>query len=312
MKSTACVLLGLSALFALTACGAPVSGPSPAERAAKAASAAAQSSPAQSAATTQEGPSQANASTSSSSALPSLDRVKALIQGASQGQTRATGVFEGPEGLVGVLTIENSSNAKGVIFTNRSGSVVLPMAISETGENLIEKALVEQDVYAKPDESLTKAASPAAKGIMFGKSGPILTVFMDPNCYYCNKLFKDFQAPVKAGKVRLRFVMVGFLRADSSAKSAAILSSGDPLAALAKAESQPDDKGAAAAPASTDTVAMETVASNSRLMSDMGPVSTPGLLYCSDSKVVFMRGVPPELDSFLASVSAEGHPACGK
>src|SRR3546814_8987929 len=57
-------------------------------------------------------------------------------------------------------------------------------------------------------------------------------MFSDPNCPYCNMFWKQARPWVESGKVQLRHIMVGMLRADSAGKSAALLSAKDPRAAL--------------------------------------------------------------------------------
>ena len=60
----------------------------------------------------------------------------------------------------------------------------------------------------------------------------IIYMFSDPNCPYCNMFWKQARPWVESGKVQLRHIMVGMLRADSAGKSAALLSAKDPQAAL--------------------------------------------------------------------------------
>ena len=54
----------------------------------------------------------------------------------------------------------------------------------------------------------------------------------DPNCPYCNMFWKQARPWVESGKVQLRHIMVGMLRADSAGKSAALLNASKPEAAL--------------------------------------------------------------------------------
>ena len=65
-----------------------------------------------------------------------------------------------------------------------------------------------------------------------GDAPRIVYLFSDPNCPYCNMFWKQARPWVEAGKVQLRHIMVGMLRADSAGKSAALLSAKDPQAAL--------------------------------------------------------------------------------
>ncbi|WP_314972098.1 thiol:disulfide interchange protein DsbG [Comamonas testosteroni] len=61
----------------------------------------------------------------------------------------------------------------------------------------------------------------------------IAYVFTDPNCPYCNQLWRDARPLVQAGQLQLRHILVGMLRPSSEGKAAAILASKAPEQALA-------------------------------------------------------------------------------
>lgn len=56
----------------------------------------------------------------------------------------------------------------------------------------------------------------------------IAYVFTDPNCPYCNQLWRDARPLVQAGQLQLRHILVGMLRPSSEGKAAAILASRHP------------------------------------------------------------------------------------
>lgn len=73
--------------------------------------------------------------------------------------------------------------------------------------------------------------------IQEGEMGPVVYLFLDPNCPYCHELYTWLQNPVAKNEIRLRIVVVGFLVPENSqAKAAAILGAKDPRAALQKNE----------------------------------------------------------------------------
>lgn len=245
---------------------------------------------------------------------PRLAKAQPLVTGASGGTVEAVSVFEGPSGLTGVVTVENGR--KGVVWMTADGAVLLPMAVSATRENLTEKAMTEQGLTPVVDaeKALTEAARAEAKGILSGTAGPIMTVFMDPNCIFCHKLFKDFQPQVKAGKVRIRYVMIGFLKPNSLAKSAAILNAKDPLAALTRDELNFDEKneeGGAKPDDKSLSRWRETLDANGRILAEMGPVSTPAILACTNGKVELIRGAPTDPAAFVSQIQSGPHAACG-
>ncbi|MEP6505720.1 MAG: thiol:disulfide interchange protein DsbG [Betaproteobacteria bacterium] len=55
-------------------------------------------------------------------------------------------------------------------------------------------------------------------------------VFMDTNCGYCTKLWAQSRPWVDAGKVQLRYLMVGVISPTSAGKAAAILADRNPAA----------------------------------------------------------------------------------
>ena len=57
-------------------------------------------------------------------------------------------------------------------------------------------------------------------------------IIMDPNCSYCHLLYMDLNKYVKSGQLQIRWIPVGFLRPNSTGKSAAILAGKDNAANL--------------------------------------------------------------------------------
>jgi thiol:disulfide interchange protein DsbG len=248
-----------------------------------------------------------------------LERAKALVYGSSHNNLQATRLFANDwtrrVGVIGVVTNGVSAPAPGVVFMSKDGSVLFPMAYNDQAENLSQKAMEDEGVLMKADEALTHAADASAKGILSGKKGPIVTVFMDPNCFYCHKFFTDIAPAVDAGKVRVRYVMGAFLKPDSAGKSAAILADKNPLAALTRDEKNfnvPTEEGGIEPVASPAPDIARVIQANTELLGKVGPVSTPTLLFCSQGKVQMTKGAPPDINAFVAGLSTDGHAACGK
>lgn len=232
---------------------------------------------------------------------------------------QVTTVFSGPSGLVGAV-FEVGSGQKSVAWLTSDLKVVIPGAIYDAaGANLTERALRSQKVYLSPADALTRAATVAARPVMVGRTGPIVTFFMDPNCSFCHALYQQLAKPVEQGKLRVRYVLVGLIRPTSAARSAAILSAPDPAAALAKDETSFDsaaEEGGYGVPrAFAPTAAVkDAVAANGKLMFEAGGMGTPTLLYCSakTGKVAMEQGVPKNLSDWIGEISSTGHAACAK
>ena len=72
----------------------------------------------------------------------------------------------------------------------------------------------------------------------------VVYVFTDPDCPFCNDLWKAMQK-ARAPDVQIRYLLVAVIDADSKGKDAAILEAKDPVAALEKSERNFDHGGIA-------------------------------------------------------------------
>lgn len=113
-------------------------------------------------------------------------------------------------------------------------------------------------------------------------SAPLLYVFADPNCIFCYHFYKMAEPMVAAGRLHLRWVVVGFLHSDSLARATTILSSPNPLGALHADEDRFDTAhesgGVAPAPAQ-DKALQGVLQQHLTAMDAVGGVGTPTLLY---------------------------------
>lgn len=247
----------------------------------------------------------------------SLEKAKALVSGASHNQATATAVFAGKDGMTGIIT-GTEGRPKEVVWASPNGSLLFPgPALDINGNNLSANALTEQNVYL----SATKLADrilTSDNAFTVGKKGPVVTAFMDPNCSWCHELYVKIMPAVDQGKVRVRFVMVGFLKPTSVARATAILAAKNPADALKKDETSFNssaEEGGVAPLAQPRPDIEAKVQANTALMGEAGPISTPGLLFCDKSnnnEVTYVRGYPQDMDGFLAKLSDKGHGNCKK
>src|SRR5690606_33969278 len=103
---------------------------------------------------------------------------------------------------------------------------------------------------------------------------------------------------VDAGKVQLRHILVGVIRADSSGKAAAILSAKDPSAALLENETKFADGGIKAL---TDIPgkARQQLHENQELMSSLGFRGTPSIVVHDEDGMLNTYGGMPQDDQLL-------------
>lgn len=109
--------------------------------------------------------------------------------------------------------------------------------ISPQGDDLT--ALYRQRYVPKPDlTAIVRKLQKNSHLIIQGpEHAPILYVFADPNCIFCHRFYQMAEPAVRAGRLQLRWVLVGFLKPSSEDRAVAILSSRNPARALEKNES---------------------------------------------------------------------------
>jgi thiol:disulfide interchange protein DsbG len=110
----------------------------------------------------------------------------------------------------------------------------------------------------------------------------VVYVFTDPNCPYCNDLWKAMQA-MRAPEVQVRYLLVAVIDADSRGKDAAILESSDPAAAFDESERK-FASGGIAPKSMSQAATSATISTNEALMSDLKIYGTPGLVYLDEHR----------------------------
>lgn len=191
------------------------------------------------------------------------------------------GTFDAPGGMKGYAARYNGQGMA-LYLTADGEHVLIGSLLDAKGEDLT-RAHLEKLVYEPLGKEMW-ARMQASTWIADGKADAprIIYMFSDPNCPYCNMFWKQARPWVESGKVQLRHIMVGMLRADSAGKSAALLSAGNPEAALNEHE--------AAGKASTlkplEKIApqlQKQLADNLALMGELGAQATPAIFYLDES-----------------------------
>ncbi len=242
-----------------------------------------------------------------------------LVRTASGGQYSAVRVFLGPHHLYGVVVAQSADATASTsvmwITPDKSG-LMAGTLLDSSGADLNQVALINLGLRFRPVDSLRRAGAPVTKGILMGSGGPILTVFIDPNCSYCHLFFQQVTPYVLKKNIRLRFVMVGVIKPDSRDRAAAILSATSPLAALQqdqdRFDSGAEEGGFPIGTADQSTLATAVVLANNALMSKSGIDGTPAFLYCSSAKpgVQLVVGMPQDVGQFLSDIVAKPAAEC--
>lgn len=127
-------------------------------------------------------------------------------------------------------------------------------------------------------------------------SAPVLYVFADPNCIFCHRFYRMAEPLVRAGKLQLRWAMVGFLKSTSAGRAVAILGAKDPVKALHTNQARFDtgaEEGGIPPARDPDSSLQALLKANFAAMRAAGGNGTPTLLYRTGSKKWAARvGVP--------------------
>lgn len=219
---------------------------------------------------------------------------KAVQQIEAKG-AKVTGSFDAPNGLKGYAA-QFQNRGVALYLTPDGKHVLVGSLFDEQGQDLSEAPL-EKLVYA-PMAKQVWAKLDKTAWIADGKADAprVVYLFSDPNCPYCNMFWQQARPWVDSGKVQLRHIMVGIIRADSPAKSAALLASADPQKALQAHESA--GKASTLKPlAKIPAQVQAKLDANLALMEELGLSATPAIFYLDDKgQLQTQQGAPrPEM-----------------
>ncbi len=140
---------------------------------------------------------------------------------------------------------------------------------------------------------------------------PLLYAIIDPNCSFCYRFYHMAEPLIAAGRLQVRWVLVGFLERTSQARAAAILTSAHPAQALRFDEDRFDvaREHGGIAPARRIAPQIRLVLKQHLdAMSDVDGNGTPTLLYRTKKGMWTTHvGLPPQ-----GWLDAYAHPAAAR
>ena len=247
----------------------------------------------------------------------SLGTAASLLESVTHGEAKAEKVFPGPGGLTGIeVTLQGHPT---VAFATADGRyLVAGPVLNKQGEDEAHTAMVKLGLIPKPASAGALAAKAAgADSFVLGTGGPEITAFVDPNCIFCHKFYEEAKPLIEAGKLRVRYVVVAFLKPSSMPKAAAILGAADPAAAMAKNEKGFDtvtEEGGIAPAQNPAAATLSAVENNTKLLGESGEMATPTLIYCNqEEKPTLVHGLGKEsFKDFVAHIGNLQNGACRK
>lgn len=211
-----------------------------------------------------------------------------------------------------VAWVVDAKGRTSVLYTDPTGTkfMFLGLLIEPGGKNVTAELI--QQFKKTPDYSAAYKELSSRQAIMDGTKGPLVYALFDPDCIFCHKLWQETRAPIAAGKLRIAWLPVGFLKPSSTPKAIAILTAKNPLKALSFDESgfqdaieeggiKPVDM-ASLTPA--EKAAYAEIQANQASMQKYGFNGTPTLLFTgADGKTHIIGGMPPGGVSTLLQVA---------
>ncbi|MFW1837520.1 MULTISPECIES: thiol:disulfide interchange protein DsbG [Acinetobacter] len=186
-------------------------------------------------------------------------------------------------------------NPMTVFISNDNKYYIVGDLHNAKGDNLTVDALnthVKQSVLDDVWKSLEKSAWIQDGNV---KAPRIIYVFSDPNCPYCHTFWEKARPYVKAGKVQLRHIQVGVIRAESRGQAATLLAASNPqqvFEAFNAAKGKQKLKELKPIPAHL----AEKLESNEEMMNKYGFYATPALVWKnSQGQMETAQGLPKDL-----------------
>lgn len=235
-----------------------------------------------------------------------------LIDNISKGQLKTLRTFQGPGDLTGFV-LQPPGGSPMIMYANESGDyAVYGTLLGPDGENISEA-----DTSTYVDAYIAKTILTYLPDTVQFSEGSAdapfqITVMADPNCSACHYFYDVAKPSIDNGKLRINWILVAFVKPDSEAKAAAIMSADDPAAAMALNESGFDsstEEGGANIPDELTDEQKASVAKNMTFMRNAGLGSTPTILfYDKNGEFKFIKGSPRDMAGFIKEHSPTDQP----
>ncbi|AMN13745.1 thiol:disulfide interchange protein DsbG [Alteromonas macleodii] len=211
--------------------------------------------------------------------------------------------FDAPSGVTGYI-IDFRGNALTVYLSEDKQYLFTGKMLDASGRDIGETAL--NAYISGPQSEKNWQALGSSNWIPDGDNDAerVIYTFTDPNCPYCKKFWQQARPWIEAGKVQIRHIMVGILKADSFDKSAAILSADDPAKALYQHEVGNEGTVLTITPPSDN--AREKLKINHTLMQKLGVSATPAIFYKDSKNVVDLHMGLPGLSQLEEIMGSKG------
>lgn len=162
------------------------------------------------------------------------DAFKSQIQTLIGPRAETIEFFKTDHDLIGVAMIAKQTFKKHVFYTNADADFLMSgMLFDVESKTQINPLITDQMKVTLPEEMTDELN--ALSTVTDGTGEDVIYAFVDVNCPYCHKIHESL-ANIDRTKVRIEWVLVGFLGQRSIATANAILNESDNRLALAHLE----------------------------------------------------------------------------
>jgi len=229
---------------------------------------------------------------------------QALVEKVAEDRLTLLSTFKGPGDLIGYVMKPKQGGSPVILYAQNQGHyAVYGTVIGPNGENLSEQ-YQEKYINAYTADLIAAQLPKAATFSEGAADAPYqLYVLADPSCSACHYFYQNVKEQIKNGQLRIQWILVGFVQAESLAQAASIMSDKDPGNAMANNEDGFDAEHEMGGAKPMETIPAELQAkldANMAFMHDTGLSSTPTLIfYDKNGKLSFIQGAPRDISAFL-------------
>jgi thiol:disulfide interchange protein DsbG len=206
-----------------------------------------------------------------------------LINQITNGNAVILNQFNAIGNLQGFVVQSSHDNNQSIIYADNQGRyIIMGTIIGADGRNISEQNFQQYIAPQSANVAFSYIGSTAWIQQGANTAPHQLYVIFDPNCIYCHRLYDALQPFIKKGQLAVRWLPVAFLKATSTGRAYALLSSSNPLQTLAQNENNFDEssENGGVPPLNNPSAAVQQqLQNNMAFLTEAQINATPALLY---------------------------------
>jgi thiol:disulfide interchange protein DsbG len=212
------------------------------------------------------------------------DSASSMVNKMLKGHGTIKKEFNAVAGLKGFLVAPKSGpGQESIVYADQGGKYLfVGNIIAANGTNLSQQYFQQYVTNATAPKAF--AAASKTNWFVMGKTNAPHKAYMlvEPNCSGCHMAYESLKPMIDSGQLAVRFIVVSFLKPDSEAKAAAILTAKDPAKAFAGDEQgfvMSSESGGIKPLKTVDAATKAKIQTNLNFMQNNHFPATPVLIY---------------------------------